>query len=321
MRIVRDCKSAEGKIFAKTAWMAAACVLVATPGLAQNERSGTSKPVAVTMASPDDVDTPTVAQAQAPVVQAKPSAAVPATTTETFAPYNPATDVRRPLVSSASADKNAANDPDAGIVTYVRSLPGEVPDGTLMRVKLRESLSTMTTKPGSHFSAEVTEPVMRDGRVVVPVGSVLDGRVTWMRAGKRISGGAAIHLEPRTVTLPDGTHYVLHARVIDTNSWDNTKVDSEGTIMRRSDGKKMAGVMGLTTGGGAAAGAMIGGVPGALIGAGVGAGVSTIVWFKQDQQAELPKDLGLVFSLTVPMQVTPSSAAVGAGVVETPGGE
>jgi hypothetical protein len=155
----------------------------------------------------------------------------------------------------------------------------------------------------------------------VPVGSVLNGRVTWMRSGKRITGGAAIHLEPRTVTMPDGTEYMLHARVIDTNSWDNTKVDSEGTIMRRSDGKKMAGVMGLTTGGGAAAGAMIGGVPGALIGAGVGAGITTVVWFKEDQQAELPKDLGLVFSLTVPMQVTPSSAAVGAGVVKTPGGE
>jgi hypothetical protein len=321
MRIVRDCKSAKGTKFAKTAWMAAACVLVAAPGLAQNERSGSSKPVPVTMASPDEVDAVAAPAAVAKPSAAVPAAAIPAAATETFAPYNPATDVRRPLVSAASVEKNAANDPDAGIVTYVRSLPGEIPDGTLMRVKLRETLSTLTTKPGSRFSAEVTEPVMRDGQVVVPVGSVLDGRVTWMRAGKRISGGAAIHLEPRTVTMPDGTHYELHARVIDTNSWDNTKVDSEGTIRRRSDGKKMAAVMGLTTGGGAAAGAMIGGVPGALIGAGVGAGVSTIVWFKQDQQAELPKDLGLVFSLTVPMQVTPTSAAVAARVAGAPGGE
>jgi len=68
--------------------------------------------------------------------------------------------------------------------------------------------------------------------------------------------------------------------------------------------------MGLTAGGGAAAGAMIGGPAGALIGAGVGAGVSTVIWLKQDRQAVLPKDLGLIFSLTEPMSVTPANAVV-----------
>jgi hypothetical protein len=315
MRIVRNLKSANVTIFARATWMAAAFVLVAAPGLAQSERAGTSKPMPVTMATPEEVDTPVVAQAAAPVTAAKPSAAVPASSTQ-YAPYNPATDVRRPLTSPAT---KAADDPDAGIVTYVASLPGQVPDGTLLKVKLRETLSTETTKPGSHFSAEVSEPVMRDGRVVVPVGAVLDGRVTWTRAGKRVSGGAAIHLETRSVTMPDGTQYAVHARVIDTNSWDNTKVDSEGTIRRKDNKKKTAGVMALTAGGGAAAGAMIGGVPGALIGAGVGAGVSTVIWLKEDKQAELPKDLGLVFSLTAPMIVTPSSAGLPA--TRTTGGE
>ena len=93
---------------------------------------------------------------------------------------------------------------DAGIVTYVPSRPGEIPEGTLVKVRLREDLSTLTTRPGTKFRAEVSEPVMRDGRVIVPVGSLLEGRVTWVRGGKRIGGPAAIHLEPRTVTLPDG---------------------------------------------------------------------------------------------------------------------
>jgi hypothetical protein len=190
-----------------------------------------------------------------------------------------------------------------------------------VKVKLREPLSTLTTRPGSRFSAEVSEPVMRDGIIVVPMGSVMDGRVTWVRGGKRVTGGAAIHLEPQAVTLPDGSRYVMHARAIDTSSWDNTKVDNEGTILRKENKKGDLGVMSLTTGGGAAAGAMIGGVPGALIGAGVGAGVSTIVWLKQDRQAELPKDLGVIFSLTVPMVMTPVSASVEPVRTTTPGGE
>jgi hypothetical protein len=208
-------------------------------------------------------------------------------------------------LQNAAATKD---DVDAGIVTHVPSRPGEVPDGTLVKVRLHDDLSTLTTKVGTSFTAEVSEPVLRDNQVVVPVGSVLEGRVTFVRGGKRIGGAAAIHLEPRTITLPDGSQYLLHARVIDTDSWDDTRVDNEGTILRKDHAKATAAVTSLTAGGGLAAGAMLGGVPGALIGAGVGAGVSTVVWARQDRQADLPKDLGIVFSLTEPMRITPVSA-------------
>jgi hypothetical protein len=53
----------------------------------------------------------------------------------------------------------------------------------------------------------------------------------------------------------------------------------------------------------------------------VGAGVGTVIWLKQDRQATLPKDLGLVFSLTEPMSVTPVSASVLPVKGPTPGGE
>ena len=79
--------------------------------------------------------------------------------------------------------------------------------------------------------------------------------------------------------------------------------------------------MSLAVGGPLAAGAVIGGVPGALIGAGVGAGAGTVVWLKQDRQAELPKDLRVVFSLTEPMSITPVSAAVVPLKSGMPGGE
>jgi hypothetical protein len=212
------------------------------------------------------------------------------------------------------------SDEDAGIVTYVPSLPGEIPEGSLVKVRLREDLSTLTTKPGTKFTAEVSEPVMRNGQVVIPAGSMMEGRVTYVRGGKRIGGSAAIHLEPRTVTLPDGAQYVLRARAIDTSSWQNTKVDNEGTIMRRDHSKKTAAEISLAAGGGMAAGALLGGVPGAVIGAGVGAGVGTIVWLKEDRQAELPKNLGVIFSLTEPMSVTPASAAVAPAKAGASGG-
>jgi hypothetical protein len=329
-------------------------MLSAAPAFAQDARMGVSHPPdPATITTGDDdsgvaATSPSVPATSVPAT--KPSAAIPAASSATvygsYVPYRaPGTPAESSAVSDAvnnpdanivtaatagrddrmlgSATNSAAakTDLDAGIVTHVFSRPGEIPEGTLVKVKLREDLSTLTTKAGTKFTAEVTEPVMRDGVVIVPVGSVLDGRVTWVRGGKRIGGAAAIHLEPRTITLPDGAQDILRARVIDTDRWDSTKVDEEGTILRRDTGKKTIAAMSLAVGGPLAAGAVIGGVPGALIGAGVGAGAGTVVWLKQDRQAELPKDLVVVFSLTEPMSITPASAAVVPVKMGTPGGE
>jgi hypothetical protein len=327
-------------------------------GAAQEERTGVSRPdsaaITVTPYS-DDADSNSPSAQLAP--PAKPSAAIPAAapaTTPSAASNRRATATKHVTPTAdnegiAASGKDAMGfDPDAsivteetagradrllqsetaakensdsGIVTRVPSRPGEVPDGTLVKVKLREELSTLTTKPGTSFSAEVSEPVLRDGQVVVPVGALLEGRVTWVREGRRVGAAAAIHLEARTVTLPDGSRYMLRARVIDTNSWDDTKVDSEGTILRKDHPKAMDAMTSLSTVGGMAAGAAMGGVPGAVIGAGLGAGVSTAVWMRQDRQADLPKDLGVVFCLTEPMRVTPMSARLARPGVGSAGGE
>ena len=326
------------------------CLLTVAPTYAQDAHTGVSHPPDPATITTSDADSgvaatsPSVPATSLPAT--KPSAAIPAVTSETvYGSYVPYRAPGTPAESSAVSDPDAnivtaatagdddrmlqspvqsaaaKADIDAGIVTHVFSRPGEIPEGTLVKVKLREDLSTLTTKPGTKFTAEVTEPVMRDGVVIVPVGSVLEGWVTWVRGGKRIGGPAAIHLEPRTITLPDGAQDLLRARVIDTDRWDSTKVDEEGTILRRDTGKKTIAAMSLAVGGPLAAGAVIGGVPGALIGAGVGAGASTVVWLKQDRQAELPKDLRVVFSLTEPMSITPASAAVVPLKSGMPGGE
>jgi len=318
----------------------------AASGTAQEERSGVSRPdpaVIKADAYNDSDDAASSAPAVTAVQPAKPSAAIvsaaPATTPS--AALNRRAAAAKPVPPAdgegiAASSKNAAAfDPDANIVTEetagradrlqqsetlaeensdakivtrVASRPGEVPDGTLVKAKLMEDLSTLTTKAGTSFSAEVSEPVMRDGQVVVPAGALLEGRVTFVRGGKRVGAAAAIHLEARTITLPDGSRYMLTARVIDTNSWGDTKVDNEGTILRKDHRNATDAMTSLSTVGGMAAGAALGGVPGAVIGAGLGAGVSATVWARQDRQADLPKDLCVVFSLTEPMRVTPMSA-------------
>ena len=332
----------------------AAFSLLATPAFAQNdERTGVSHPPTAPIVDTDDLPATAAPVAKpspyVPMTQTTPAAgsviqASPGETYGAYVPYRgagaaaatpaqatagPAFDPDANIVTAATAGRHVIspanpNDPDAGIVTRVISPAGAVAEGALIKAKLSETISTETTRQGTEFSAVLSAPVMREGQVVAPAGSVLSGRVTYVRGGTHFNGGAAIHLEPRSITLPDGSAYMVRARVIDTQDWDKTKVDDEGTIEHRTSVKKALGVVGLSTGGGAAAGAMMGGAPGALIGAGVGAGAATIVWLKQDTQAELPKDLELTFSLTEPMSVTPLGATQHASTEkasQTAGGE
>lgn len=280
----------------------AALVFAAVPAFGQ--ATGVSNPEPVVITTSEDA-APAVDAGRHPLA-AKPSAGTPAaaSTSEVYGAYVP----YKGAAASAGANEDApVGDVDGQIVTRVAEREGELHEGTLLRVTMVDGVSTENTVAGAKFSASIVEAVEKDGRVIIPIGSVLDGQVTEVHSGKRISGGALLHLEPRNITLPDGTHYVVHAQLIDTARSD-FKVDNEGTLKKREHPKETLAVMSLATGSSAVAGAMIGGGVGAVVGAGIGAGVSTVIWLKQDRQATLKKDSRLVFSLTTPMILTPISS-------------
>src|SRR5271155_4679814 len=153
----------------------AALVLAAVPAFAQS--TGVSHPDAAVITTTDDsAATPAPTPGSA---QAKPSAAVPAAvapapaaataSTVVYGPYVPYTG---PAVAGASANVAAADDPDAMIVTSVPEREGELREGTLLRTRILENVSTASTPQGSKFTAELTEPIERNGRVILPVGSI-----------------------------------------------------------------------------------------------------------------------------------------------------
>jgi hypothetical protein len=285
----------------------AVLVLAAAPAFSQSAMTGVSHPDSAVITSDD-----ATAQANSQTLTAKPSADVPATVPASpAAEYGPYVPYKGAAVAGSGfvAHEAPAEDPaDAMIVTSVPEREGTLREGTLLKVKIGETLATDSTVAGSRFSGTVTEAIERNGRVIIPVGSTLEGRVTEVRGGRRISGAAMLHLETSDVTLPDGTHYIVHAQLIDTGK-SEFNVDNEGTLKRKDHVKETLAIVGGVTGAGAATGALIGGGVGAVVGAGIGAGVSTIIWLKQDRQATLPKDELLVFSLTTPMILTPLSGA------------
>jgi hypothetical protein len=145
---------------------------------------------------------------------------------------------------------------------------------------------------------------MRNGKVVVPVGSELRGRVVYAAAGNRLNGGSVIHLRADEFVLPDGTRYHLRAQVIDTFGSD-TKVKGEGNIAANEHGKRTLAELGAGAGGGAIVGAAVGAGVGAVVGTAVGAGVVTAHWLRTNWSANLPAQSTVVFSLTDPMFLNP----------------
>lgn len=302
---------------------AAAFILATVPALAQ--ATGVSNPDPVIITADDAPATPTLTPRTEP---AKPAAGTPAPAPANtvvygaYVPYTGPAVASTPAVTNTDTTQDADDDlpdgsADGQIVMTAPDRKGELSEGTLLQTRIMQNLSTATTEPGTAFTAEIMAPVEKDGRVIIPIGSTLEGQVTEVHSGHRITGAAALHLETRDVLLPDGTRYVVHAQLIDT-SRSEFNVNDEGTLKRRDNLKENIAVASLTTGGAAAAGALIGGGVGAVVGAGVGAGVSTVMWLKQDRQATLAKDVRLTFSLTAPVILTPISNGAVSSLSSTP---
>lgn len=195
--------------------------------------------------------------------------------------------------------------PDSDIVTFVPTRPGELPAGTNIHIRLSQQLSSSETRPGTSFTGQVAKDVMLSGRVVIPQGSELRGRVESVREGHRLGNRATIRLRPDAVVLPDGSQYALHAAVIGAHN-RNTRVDSEGGITPKSHLKKDTIEEGIGAGTGAIAGAAMGGPPGAFVGSLVGVGVvTTHLIVQRPQTVDMPANSAIVFSLTEPLALSP----------------
>jgi hypothetical protein len=286
----------------------AASLLLAAPLFAQT--AGVSHP--------EDLDDPITASTPAPVQQhyQKPSPAIPA---DNAAPA-PALHERagsdygdqQPPVQTAQIIRRdpsmtVTDDVNSGVVIDVPTKANELPEGTLIRARLDSEISTKTTQRGEAFHAELTQNIEHRGRVIIPAGSILSGRVSNLHEGRRINGSASIHLQPEFITLPDGVTYRMEAQVVDLAHIRNSHVSGEGTIVGNDHSKGTAATLGLTTGAAAVTGAVVGGGVGALVGAGIGAGVGTVVWLRQENQETLHAGTEIIFSLNQPMPLEPAA--------------
>ena len=183
-----------------------------------------------------------------------------------------------------------------------------LPPGTAVKMKLETTLATFSSRAGDPFSARVTEPVMMDGKTVIPIGTTVEGRVTRANEPRRVAGKPTIAIFPEKLVLPNGDQLLLNASLVDTNRGGGTDVNQEGQFKGSGyDGRDLTEI-GMGTGGGMLIGGLAGGGKGFLIGGTVGATLTVTHWLSKRRSAMLPAGTELVMELNRPMTMTAPSS-------------
>jgi hypothetical protein len=196
-----------------------------------------------------NLQAPAAAPAMAPLPVERRPARRATTTTRVVKRTTPASSPRVAVIPqersrveepAVRTDRNHERDPWA-----TTGDPGprreEIPAGTSLTLVMETPLSTATTREGEAVTARIERAVSEDGRVVLPGGSVLRGRVTEVDPSGRIHGRAHLAVKWDQITVRG-----VNSR-IETSDVAMTAEDNHGR-----DAKII--------GGGTAAGAIIGGI-------------------------------------------------------------
>ena len=158
-----------------------------------------------------------------------------------------------------------------------------IPQGTLLKVRMIDSVDSETSQIGQTFAASLDEPVVVDGQTTVPRGADVVAKLVEDKESGKISG--------RTELTLDLVSIRVNGRMLDI-------VTGGSTSSSGSRGAKSGKVIGGAAAAGAVLGGIFGGGKGAAIGAASGAGAGGAVQvLTKGQRVKIPAETRLSFTL------------------------
>lgn len=119
-----------------------------------------------------------------------------------------------------------------------------LPPGTVFAVELRTPIHTATTVVGDRFAARLTQDVAAGGRIVIPAGALVEGRVRHVGTASEDGRIAYIQLNPRKVRLTDGRLLRITAAVLDVTGQEVLETQADvgraGAVTRALGGGELS---------------------------------------------------------------------------------
>ena len=165
----------------------------------------------------------------------------------------------------------------------------EIPQGTVLTVRMIDPVDSQVSRMGETFRASIDEPVVVGSEQVIPRGADVIVKLVDDKQSGKISGKTELTLDLVSVTV--------NGKVVDVNTQAVTRASSSRT--GRSE-KVIGGTAVLGT----IIGAIAGGGRGAAIGAVSGAGVGTAAEVAtKGQRVHIPSETRLTFTLEYPVRI------------------
>jgi len=177
---------------------------------------------------------------------------------------------------------SAASSAPAPVPTPAPADPYTVSHGTVLVVRMIDSVDSDVNKAGETFRATLEEPIVVGENILAPKDTPVTVQLVQVKQSGQLRGEAEIALQLRSLTLNGETHSLAS---------EFAQVASEGK------GGESAKVIGATAAIGALIGAIAGGKKGAAVGAAAGAGAGVVVQSVRGQQVRVPSEAVLTFAL------------------------
>lgn len=256
-------------------------------------------PVTAAAPAPEPPPAPVVRETRKPTPhRAKPAPVV----RKTPKPAEQATVVPPPPAGENMAAPAPAAQPAAPPAPTFRNVT--IPSGTIVPVRITQSLTSKTAQIGDSFSGVLTNDIYVDGVTAIPAGTPVSGRVSDAQGAAHYKGSSLLSIQLTGIN-PRGNRL--------------TASSAPYTVQGKGRGKNTA----EKVGGGAALGAILGGIfgggKGAAIGAaaggGVGAGANTIT---KGEEVQIPSESIIRFRLNGPISVRVSTGGTQSNDEGTP---
>jgi len=170
-----------------------------------------------------------------------------------------------------------------------------VPSGTILAVRMIDSVDSETATVGETFKASLDAPVVLDNETVFPKGAEVYVKLSKVQAAGRVSGRSELQLELDRIYLGSRSYTLESSKYVSTGASQAGKTAKSAGL-----GAAIGAAIGAVTGGGK--GAVIGGATGA----GAGAGVEAV---RKGEQVRVDSETRLEFRLEDSVDVTLQSSS------------